>query len=209
MITIWGRNNSINVQKPLWAAAACGVEVDRKDVGGPFGGLDTAEYGKLNPNHLIPVMQDGDLILWESNAIVRYLADKYGNESGFNPADAGLRARAHQWLEWINSTFYMDLVPVFLQLYRVPEPEQDKAMIKEKLESLGKKIPMADAYLATLGTDFVAGNQITFGDLGLGTLLYRYFNMPIERTACPTLEAYYKRLTEDKHFKEFCMLPLK
>ncbi len=209
MITIWGRNNSINVQKPLWAASICGVEVNRKDVGGPFGGLDTEEYKSLNPNCSIPVMQDGDFTLWESNAIVRYLADRYGNESGFNPGDVRMRARANQWLDWVNSTFYMDLIPAFLQIYRVPEPQQDKALIAEKLGNLSKKLPLADSYFSSMGTDFTAGGQITFGDLGLGTLLYRYFNMPIERVACGNLRSYYDRLAQDEHFQTICMLPLK
>lgn len=207
MPILWGRKNSINVQKPLWAAAECGVTLERKNVGGPFGGLDTEEYGRLNPNRLIPVLQDGSVVLWESNAIVRYLAEKFGSDSGFYPHDIVARARANQWLDWVNSTFYVDLVPMFLQLYRVAEDKRDKKLIKDNTARLNdEKLPLADAYLGD--GPFVAGKQITFGDMGLGTLLYRYFEMPISKGDFNNLYAYYQRLQESPHFKTHCMLPL-
>src|SRR5690606_22701182 len=119
MLTVWGRTNSINVQKVMWTVGELGLEHERIDAGGAFGGLDTAEYGRMNPNRRIPVLQDGELGLWESNAIVRYLAARYGAGTLW-AEDPAQRSEADRWMDWMVTTLLPDMTVVFWQLVRTP-----------------------------------------------------------------------------------------
>lgn len=119
MLKIWGRPNSINVQKAMWAVAELGLSHERKDVGGAFGGLDTEEYGILNPNRKIPVLQDGEVTVWESHSIVRYLAARYGSGSLW-PADPAARALSDRWMDWKIATILPHLHVIFWGLVRTP-----------------------------------------------------------------------------------------
>src|SRR3546814_14279469 len=110
MLKIWGRPSSVNVQKVLWAVRELALPHTATHVGGPFGGLDTPEYGKLNPNRKVPVIDDGGLVLWESNAIVRYLAARY-NEGGLWPSDVAVRAQADRWMDWTATEWQLAMVP--------------------------------------------------------------------------------------------------
>ena len=139
MLVVWGRKNSINVQKVMWCVGELGLAHERKDVGGPFGGLDTAEYGALNPNRRVPTIVDGDgTTIWESNAIVRYLAARYGSGSLW-PEDASARARADLWLDWMQTTLLPNLAPVFLGLIRTPAEERDMAKIERCARAMGER----------------------------------------------------------------------
>jgi glutathione S-transferase len=124
MITIWGRNTSSNVQVAMWAIAELGLEHERIDWGGKFGGNDDPEYRAMNPNGLVPTVRDGDLVLWESPAILRYLGARYGGE-GFWPADPAERARLDMWAEWAKTSICPPLIyQVFWQLVRTPEDQR-------------------------------------------------------------------------------------
>src|SRR5262249_14445383 len=103
MLKIWGRTTSSNVQKVMWAVGELGLEHERIDAGGKYGGLETAAYGQLNPNRRIPTVEDGDAVVWESNVIVRYLAAKFGAGELW-PSDPGARASADQWMDWQQTT---------------------------------------------------------------------------------------------------------
>ena len=157
MLVVWGRKNSINVQKVMWCVGELGLAHERKDVGGPFGGLDTAEYGALNPNRRVPTIVDGDgTTIWESNAIVRYLAARYGAGSLW-PEDASARARADLWLDWMQTTLLPNLAPVFLGLIRTSVEERDMAKIERCARAMGEAWRILDAHME--GRRFVAAGR--------------------------------------------------
>lgn len=192
MIKVWGRKTSVNVQKVLWALDELAQPFERVDVGGPFGGLDTPEFGTLNPNRKIPVLEDGSLVLWESAAIVRHLAETYGN-GGLGPTDLKQRAIANQWTEWAATTIYSDLIgQVFQPLIRVTAAERDNTAVATAAARLGTNLQILDGALGS--QPFIAGDELTFADIIVGALMYRYMTLPIERPALGNVEAWYERL---------------
>ena len=135
MLKLWGRLNSINVQKVMWTLAELELPHEQVNVGGAYGGLDTAEYGTLNPNRKIPVLQDGALALWESNAIVRYLAANYGPKDGLCPADPKQQALADMWMDWQATTLQVFIGPAFLKLIRNSPDITEEDVRKSKTSS--------------------------------------------------------------------------
>ncbi|SMF09480.1 glutathione S-transferase [Tistlia consotensis] len=205
MLTIWGRSNSINVQKVMWAVGELGLEHERIDVGGAFGGLDGEAYGRLNPNRRVPTLQDGDLTLWESNAIVRYLAEAYG-AAPFFPETLHGRALAGQWMDWMTTTILPPMTTAFWGLIRTPPERRDTAAIEQALAGCAAAFALLDAQLA--GRAFLLGEALTMGDLPVGCATYRWYAMPIERPALANLEAYHGRLRARPAFAEHVMIPL-
>jgi glutathione S-transferase len=191
MLKIWGRATSSNVQKAMWAVGELAIPHERVDVGGKFGGLETPAYRAMNPNALVPTLQDGDLTVWESHAIVRYLAAQYG-QGRLWPADAKARARSDKWMDWVPNTLGADSWTVFGGLIRTAPSKQNKPAIADGAKRLGEKYATADRELAS--KPFISGDSLTIGDIPLGTSLYRYFTLPIARPSLPNLEAYYARL---------------
>ena len=205
MLKIWGRNNSINVQKVMWTAAELGLDHERIDAGGAFGGLDTAEYGALNPNRRVPTLLDGDVVLWESNVIVRYLAAKYGAGS-LCPADPADRARADQWMDWFITTMVADLIVVFWQLIRTAEANRDQEAIDAAVGRLDASWDIVEAHLAD--RDYMVGDRLTMGDVPVGAAAYRYYGLDIKRPDRPRMHAWYQRLADRPAFQTHVMLPL-
>ena len=205
MLRIWGRTNSINVQKVMWTVGELGLDHERIDAGGAFGGLDSAEYGRMNPNRKVPTIDDGGVILWESNACVRYLAARYGTGSLWDE-DPAERGRADRWMDWQAATLLPDLGVVFWGSIRTPEEQRDHAAIKAAAERLGGLWQILDGELA--GRDFVTGSQFTMGDIPIGAACYRYHALPIERPRLANLKAWYERLEQRPAFREHVMIPL-
>jgi glutathione S-transferase len=154
MLTVWGRTNSVNVQKVMWAVAELGLEHERIDAGGAFGGLDTPEYGAMNPNRKIPTVRDGDVVVWESNACVRYLAGRYGLGS-LCPEDPARRALADAWMDWQLGTLLPDLSPIFWNLIRTPEAHRDMGAVQAAAGRIARTWQILDDHLA--GPQYVAG----------------------------------------------------
>ncbi len=205
MLKIWGRKTSINVQKVMWTVAELDLAHERIDAGGPFGRLDTPEFAALNPFRCIPVIEDGDFVLWESNAIVRYLAATY-DQGGLAPADPKALATADQWAEWSAATIYPDLIPtIFLSLIRVPAAERDHGAVEAAVKRVGEAYQVLDGLMA--GRSFIVGDTLTIADIGVGSLLYRYFTLDIARPDLPNLKAYYERLAERPAYREHVMVP--
>ncbi|MCG6113669.1 MAG: glutathione S-transferase family protein [Mesorhizobium sp.] len=203
MITLLGRANSGNVQYVAWALAELGQPFERIDVGGAFGGTD-GDYARMNPNRLVPTLKDGDLTLWESAAIVRYLGARYGSEA-FWPADPARRAPLDQWAEWIKTSFAQVLLPeLFLQLVRTREADRNQAAIDSASGRMKNLASMLDARLAD--TTFLGGNDISFADIMVGTPLYRYFTLDFVRADTPNLTAYYERLQQRPAYREHVMV---
>jgi glutathione S-transferase len=205
MLKVWGRNNSINVQKVMWVVGELDLAHERIDVGGAFGGLDTPEYGKLNPNRRVPVVEDHDVVVWESNACVRYLAARYG-AGRLWPEDVRRRARADMWMDWQASTLLPDMTTVFWGLIRTPEAERDHGAIEAAVKRLGATWRILDRHLAA--RRYVTGDVLTIADIPVGAGCYRYFELPIERPDLPNLATWYDRLKERPPFCEHVMLPL-
>ena len=202
MLTILGRANSANVQKVMWAVHELGLEYDRKDLGGPHGGLDAEGYRALNPNGVIPTIIDGDTVVWESNAIIRYLAQKH-DDGGLWPSDPGERACADMWMDWMQTTLTGPLVKVWFGFYRTPEKYHDKEQIALDIAELGRVYGLVDKALE--GKAYIAGDQLTMGDIPIGLTFYRYFTIDIDRPAMPNLEATYRRLTERPAYRDVVM----
>ena len=203
MLKVWGRNTSINVQKVMWAIGELGIEYARHDVGGSFGGLDTADFRAMNPNRQIPTIEDDGVVLWESNAIVRYLASKYG-AGHLWPTDPADRARADRWMDWLLTTLYPDLFKVFWGLVRTPGENRDMAAIEAAATRLGHHYGILDHHLAN--RDFIEGDALTIGDIPVGATCYRYFALDIARPRLPNVEAWYERLQTRAPYREHVMI---
>ncbi len=204
MITLWGRTTSSNVQVVACALGELGRPFERVDAGGAFGGLETDDYRAMNPNGRIPVLRDGDVTLWESAAILRYLAARYGDAT-FWPADPARRAELDMWAEWIKTTWTPVLqAGVFWTLVRTPKAERDPARLAALVAEGGRLAHMLDARLGA--GPWLAGADFTFADVMVGHLLYRYYTLEIARPATPQLDAYYQRLTERPAYAEHVMV---
>jgi glutathione S-transferase len=205
VLRIWGRSNSINVQKVLWCCEELDVPYDRVDVGGPFGGNREPEYLQLNPNGLVPTISDGGFVLWESNAIVRYLAARHGMGT-LCPEDLAERADADRWMDWQMGTLWASFRPAFIGLIRTPPEERSPAQIATAIRETAGNLAILDAHLA--GRDYVTGPSLTMADIPLGATAYRWFNLDIERPPMPNLEAWYERLRARGPYRATVMSPL-
>lgn len=205
MLRIWGRTNSINVQKVMWGVGELDLPHERIDAGGAFGGLDTDAYGALNANRRVPTIEDDGVVVWESNACVRYLAARYGTGSLW-PEDPAVRAAADMWMDWQQTTLAIDMTTVFWGLVRTPEAKRDQSAIEAAAGRLGALLRRLDSYLGS--RRFVAGDSFTMGDIPVGAVCYRYYELPIERPKLPAIEAWYGRLQERVPYRTHVMLPL-
>lgn len=204
MLEVWGRKNSSNVVPVMWAIGELGLEHTRHNAGGSFGGLDTDEYAQMNPNRLVPTMRDNGFALWESQAIIRYLANMYGLGT-LMPEDPQMAAVADQWMEWSSGTAIPSYFPVFWGLVRTQPEDRDMDAIRAQAVVAGKTWKRADDRLAD--TPYLAGENLTVADLPLGAAVYRYFNLEIERPALPNVEAWFARLSERPAYQEHVMNP--
>ena len=204
MLKIWGRKTSINVQKVMFAVGELGLPHHRFDYGGQFGGLDTPEYGMLNPNRLVPTIDDNGFVLWESNAIVRHLGQRYGRGT-LSPADELTFARADSWMDWSLTTIYGDIISTcFLQLVRTTARDRDSKAVDAAAKRAGERLTILNQQLN--GRPFIAGENLTIADVAVGTLMYRYYNMPIARPVLPHVEAWYNRLTKRPAYQAHVMV---
>lgn len=174
MLTVWGRNNSTNVKKVLWCLEELGIPYQRIDVGGQYGKLNDPQYRALNPNGLIPCLQDKDFILWESNTIVRYLAAQYGQNSLYL-ADHHQRASAEKWMDWATSSVVEPFKAVFIGLVRTPPEQQDKVKIAQGMEKMNTLMSIANDALGEQA--YLSGDAFGIGDIPLGCLAYAWFKL--------------------------------
>ncbi len=201
MLTIWGRLNSHNVKKVVWLAEEIGLDYVRHDVGGKFG-MNPA-YLALNPNALIPTIEDEGLVLWESNAILRYLAARYAPDLW--PQDLELRAAADKWMDW-QFAFADAQRDVFLMLVRQPEHLHDPAVIARGAEATARMMAMLDALLAQ--QPWITGDSFGIADIPMGTYAHTWFTLAMPRPDYPHLRAWYDRLVTRPGYAESVMIPL-
>lgn len=205
MLKLWGRINSINVQKVLWALAELEVPFERTDAGLQFGVVNEPFYRRMNPNGRVPTIEDDGFVLWESNAIVRYLSAKHGAGTLW-PNDPRQRAGADRWMDWTTSTVAPALTPVFWGLIRTAPEKRNMASIEAEAEKVGQAFQVLEQSLE--GRDHVAGKSFTMGDIPLGTFVHRWYALAVKRPKLPRVEAYYERLQQRAPYKKHVMLPL-
>lgn len=206
MLKIWGRKNSTNVRKVLWCAQELGLEYESVDAGGAFGLVNEPQYRALNPNGLVPMIEDDGLVLWESNAIVRYLSARYGAESGWYVDDARQRAEADKWMDWTTSSLAVPFRPLFWGFLRTPAEQQDWVAINAAHKTCAQMLSIADQALAR--QPYLSGSELGMGDIPLGCFAYAWFEMPIERPEMRHLRAWYERLQARPAFQAAVMTAL-
>lgn len=198
MLKILGRATSANVQKVVWLCHECGIEYEREDIGGPFGGNDQPEYLALNPNGRVPTMIEDGFVLWESNACLHYLASGHAAGSWY-PDDLRTRANAVRWMEWVTSTLQPAHVPVFQGLIRTPPEKRDMDAIARGRDNLSAQMKILDKYLTD--SEYLTGGAITMGDIPAAIVTFRWFNLPIEREDYPHLRRWYDRIAGRPAFR--------
>lgn len=204
MLTIWGRRNSLNVQKVTWTANELGLEYNRHNVGGTFGKLESEDYKQMNPNSRIPTIEDEGKILWESNAIVRYLAAKH-DQGGLWPSEPAIRALADQWMDWMQTTVGPDFFFIFQQMIRKADTDRDQDAVEQAAERLGQTYTLLDHHLVS--RNYITGDSFSMGDIPLGATCFRYFNLNLPRPSLPHVTAWYERLQKRPAFREHVMIP--
>ena len=187
MLKIWGRSNSVNVKKVMWCVGELGLVHERIDAGGAFGLVGEASYLAMNPNGKVPTIDDDGYVLWESNAIVRYLAAKYGDGTLW-PSGSAERGLADRWMDWAASSFAGPFGSVFLPLVRMAPDKRDPVAIAAAAAECGKLLRLVEQALAV--QPYLGGDRLTIGDVPLGCAAYGYFNLPIERPSLPNVEAW-------------------
>jgi glutathione S-transferase len=205
MLLLWGNADSVNVQKIMWCCEELGLAYQRIDAGRHFGVVNTPEFRRLNPNGLVPTIDDEGFVLWESNAILRYLAAKHAAGTLW-PTDVRERALADRWMDWANSTLWPTMVPLFRAFMRTPEAQRNAAAIEaDRLETV-EVLRVLDAQLAA--TEFVGGDTFTMGDIAVGCAAWRWMALPIERPALPNLQRWFDSLAARSAYRRVVMLPL-
>ncbi|MBO9709398.1 MAG: glutathione S-transferase [Caulobacter sp.] len=205
MLTIWGRRSAFNVQKVLWLMGELGLAYERIEAGGDFGGLDDPAFRTLNPHGRVPLLRDGDVLVWESHAILRYLAARHGEGTFWSP-DPARRVAADGWMDWSQTALQPAfLTGVFWGGYRTPEALRDEQALAAALERANRLMRRLEAQLE--GRDYLLGETLSLADIPTGTNLYRYFELEIDRPSLPRVEAWYARLQARPAYAEHVMVP--
>ena len=205
MLRIWGRLSSVNVQKVVWCCDELGLTYERIDAGGTFGRNNTPEYLAMNPNGLVPVIEDEGFVLYESNAIVRYLAAKHASGKLW-PADARTRADVDRWMEWQSTGYTPAMLQAFWGLVRTPAEKRDAAAIEASRVKGEKLSAILDMHLRN--REFVAGNAFSPADIVVGCAAHRWLNLPMAREPRPELERWYAMLKSRPGARQVTSLPV-
>ncbi|MGE0099519.1 MAG: glutathione S-transferase family protein [Hydrogenophaga sp.] len=188
MLHLWGRLSSINVRKVMLCAQVLGLDLPRSDAGMAFGVVDTPGYRARNPNGLVPLLQDGDFTLWESNAIVRYLCAR---ENRLYPAGLKERFDAERWMDWQQTTLNRASGPAFVQWIRTPAERRDAQVIAQSVAATEPLFALLDAHLAQQA--FMTGDALTMADIPIACEVHRWWGLPQPRPAWPNLERWHAR----------------
>jgi len=205
MLKIWGNADSINVQKVLWCCEELGLAYERVDAGRHHGVVNTPEFRRLNPNGLVPTIEDDGFVVWESGTVLRYLAAKHGSGTLW-PQDPAARADADRWVDWSNSTLWPAMVPLFRALVRTPVEERDDNVIAVAQRETLDELRILDEHLE--GRPYVGGETLTMGDIALGCAVWRWMALPIERDKLPQVERWHEQLSQREAYRKVVMIPL-
>ena len=203
MLKVWGRRSSANVQKVMWLVGELQLPHEHVPAGGPYGVVDEQHFRAMNPNGLVPVIADDSLIMWESNAILRYLAATYGKVV-FWSDDSRERAPVDQWTDWAGTTFQPEMIGLFVNYWRTPEHQRNPNVIRNFQARSEKSLRLLDAELGK--RPYLAGESLTLADIASGVHLYRYYTMGTAFPALPNVEAWYQRLKDRPAYREHVMI---
>lgn len=206
MLRVLGRKTSANVQKVVWCLDELKIPFSREEFGGEFGGNRTPEFLKLNPNGVVPTLIDGDAVIWESNTILRYIANRFGPTLLY-PLSPLLRADCERWMDWQLGTLNLCMTPLYVSLIRTPPEQRNQAALEEN----GKRASALFSLLDTVLKDrrFITDNNLTLADIALGPFGYRWANLDVNRTALmPNLEMWMNRLADRPAFQKHVAIGL-
>ena len=205
MLKIWGRRSSYNVQKVMWLIGELDLAHQHIDAGGSAGGLDVPAFLATNPHGRIPVIQDDDAVVWESHAVLRYLAARHG-AGRFWSDDPVARAAVDGWMDWSQTALQPDfLTGVFWGFYRTPADKRNWPAIKSALARCASDFEKLDRLLE--GRSFLLGESLSLADITAGTALYRYFELEIDRPTLPHFERWYANLQQRDAYRKHIMIP--
>ena len=206
MIKIWGRTNSVNVQKVMWCISELALPHERYDAGLSYGQNREDWYLALNPNGLVPLLDDAGFTLWESNTIVRYLAACYDESDQFYPTDPRQRANAERWMDWQLTVLAPPLTTIFWTLIRLPPEQRDETTFNAAVKKCNEVFTLLDQHLSRHA--YVGGDNFTVGDIPVGAMAYRWYALALQHPQLPHLRSWYERLCERAGYREHVMLPL-
>jgi glutathione S-transferase len=204
MVQIWGRMSSLNVRKVVWAAQETGVPFTRTDAGLAFGIVKTPEYLRLNPNAQVPTLQDGELVLWESNVIVRYLCARYAPD--LYPQDLAQRFDAERWMDWQQTSLNPAGAPAFIQLFRTPPDKRDPTIINKSVATMTPLLTLLDQHLSQ--REYMGGDAFGMADIPVACDIHRWFGLPQTRPALPHLERWFANILARPATRGVLDLPL-
>jgi glutathione S-transferase len=205
MLHLWGRLSSINVRKVVWAAQELGLTMQRTDAGGQFGIVKESDYLQKNPNALVPLIEDGEVRIWESNVIVRYLCAKH-SQGDFYPAGLPEQFAAEQWMDWQQTTFNPAGRTAFIQWIRTPAEQRDPALIAQSVAATEALLALMDAHLADHA--YIGGDRFGMADIPLACEMHRWFGLPQPRAARPHLDRWYQNILARPATRGVLDLPL-
>jgi glutathione S-transferase len=205
MLKIWGRDNSVNVQKALWCCEELGLQYQRIDAGLSFGVVNTPQYRAINPNGLVPTLEDGPFVLWESNTIVRYLSAKH-SAGKLWPEDLKVRAEADRWMDWQISMFWPTFRDLFWNLVRTPVEQRNQKAIEESHLKTAEILERFDTHLKH--RVYVAGTEFSMGDIPMGCAIWRWMSLPIERPVLANVQRWFDTLRSRAAYEKVVMLPI-
>nr|WP_047168957.1 glutathione S-transferase [Sphingomonas sp. Y57] len=200
-LIIWGRLNSHNVKKVAWLAVEAGIAHERREIGGSFGFTDA--YLAMNPNRLIPTIEDDGFVLWESNAILRYLAASYA--PALWPVDPRARALADRWMDW-QFGYAEAQRDAFIQIVRTAPADRDTAKIEAAARRSGEMMAILDAALAE--RPWLSGDSFGIGDIPMGVYVHSWYALAIDRPERPHVADWYARLQQRPGYADTVMIPL-
>lgn len=207
MITIWGRESAINVRKVLWCCQEINLPFERIDAGRQYGRLDDADFLALNPNGLIPTLVDKDYVLWESHAIVKYLALEYGADTPLYAGTSKRLASIDRWMDWASGTLWPgSLHALFRAIVRTQEAERDMRAIEVNSADVKKKWGIVDQWLR--GKDYIEGRHFSIADIVLGVYAQCWVSLGLnQQVDLPNFQRWYQQLEDREGFQRYATIP--
>jgi len=199
MLHLLGKASSINVRKVLWTCAELQIPFERHDWGTGFRDTTTSDFTALNPNAKVPVINDDGFVLWESNTIIRYLANR-ASAVHLYPTEAKARARVDQWMDWQATDFNTAWSYAFMSLVRQSAAHQDPDALAQGCREWARHMAILDKQLNATGA-YVSGSTFSLADIPIGLSVNRWFETPLDHPDFPAVSAYYQRLSERPGFR--------
>ncbi len=197
MFRLLGRKTSGNVQKVVWYFEERGLDYTREDYGRQFGNTGDDAYLALNPHGKVPTLVDGETVVWESNAILRYLCNRT-DDATLYPADPGLRSRVERWMDWLLASVNPPYMALFRQTKK-PEGERDAQTLAGQGAELAGLLTTLDAALTN--RQWLAGDAISLAEISLGPIVQRCLAFPVELPELVALRAWHQRFAARPAFQ--------